>query len=126
MVKAGIASGFDFLWRTSGIDVPFVLTNYTRSRHILDLFWVGVANTMLVTVIAIAICATLLGFVIGIARLSSHWLLSTLRRRLYRGRPQHPAAVLRAVLVFRRDRRPAGAARLASASSASPSSTIAA
>ena len=25
MVKAGIASGFDFLWRTSGIEVPFVL-----------------------------------------------------------------------------------------------------
>jgi general L-amino acid transport system permease protein len=77
MVKAGIASGFDFLWRASGIDVPFVLTNYTRSDTIMGLFWVGVANTMLVTVIAMVL-ATLLGFVVGIARLSSHWLLSTL------------------------------------------------
>ncbi|GAU82022.1 amino acid ABC transporter permease [Bosea sp. BIWAKO-01] len=77
MVKAGIASGFDFLWRTSGIEVPFVLTGYTQQDNILALFWVGIANTMLVTVIAIAL-ATLLGFVIGIARLSSHWLLSTI------------------------------------------------
>ena len=75
MVKAGIASGFDFLWRNSGIDVPFVLTGYTRADNILGLFWTGVANTMLVTVVAI-ILATLLGFVVGIARLSSHWLLS--------------------------------------------------
>ncbi|MBD3845493.1 ABC transporter permease subunit [Bosea sp. SSUT16] len=77
MVKAGIASGFGFLWRTSGIEVPFVLTGYTQADNILGLFWVGVANTMLVTVIAI-ILATALGFVVGIARLSSHWLLSTI------------------------------------------------
>lgn len=77
MVKAGIASGFDFLWRNSGIDVPFVLTGYTRSSTVFDLFWAGVANTMLVTVVAIAL-ATALGFLVGIARLSSHWLLSTI------------------------------------------------
>lgn len=77
MVKAGIASGFGFLWRSSGIEVPFVLTGYTQADNILGLFWVGVANTMLVSVIAIVL-ATLLGFVLGIARLSSHWLLSTI------------------------------------------------
>lgn len=77
MVKAGIASGFDFLWRTSGVEVPFVLTNYTQASSIMSLFWVGVANTMLVTVIALVL-STLLGFVIGVARLSSHWLISTL------------------------------------------------
>lgn len=77
MVKAGIASGFDFLWRSSGIEVPFVLTGYTQSDTIMSLFWVGVANTLLVTVIALVL-STLLGFVIGVARLSSHWLLSTL------------------------------------------------
>ena len=77
MVNAGIASGFDFLWRTSGIEVPFVLTGYTQSDTIFALFWAGVANTLLVTVIALVL-ATALGFVVGIARLSSHWLLSTL------------------------------------------------
>ncbi|WP_332698065.1 amino acid ABC transporter permease [Bosea sp. (in: a-proteobacteria)] len=77
MVKAGIASGFDFLWRTSGIDVPFVLTSYTQSDNILSLFWAGVANTLFVTAVALVL-ATLLGFVIGIARLSSIWLVSAL------------------------------------------------
>ncbi len=77
MVKAGIASGFGFLWRTSGIEVPFVLTGYTQADNILGLFWVGVANTMLVSVIAVVL-STVLGFVIGVARLSSHWLLSAI------------------------------------------------
>ncbi|WP_332682520.1 amino acid ABC transporter permease [Bosea sp. (in: a-proteobacteria)] len=77
MVKAGIASGFDFLWRTSGIDVPFVLTSYTQADNILSLFWAGVANTLFVTAVALVL-ATLLGFVIGIARLSSIWLVSAL------------------------------------------------
>ncbi|HEX8165285.1 MAG TPA: ABC transporter permease subunit [Beijerinckiaceae bacterium] len=77
MVEAGIASGFDFLWRTSGIDVPFVLTGYAPSDNILSLLWVGVVNTLLVTVVSVA-AATLAGFVIGIARLSGNWLLSTL------------------------------------------------
>ena len=77
MVKAGIASGFDFLFRTSGVDVPFVLTNYTAQDNILSLFWAGVANTLFVSLIAMVL-ATVLGFVIGLARLSSHWLISTL------------------------------------------------
>lgn len=77
MVKAGIASGFDFLHRNSGIDVPFVLTGYTPSDSILALFWTGVANTLFVSLLAM-ILATMLGFVIGLARLSPHWLLSTL------------------------------------------------
>jgi general L-amino acid transport system permease protein len=77
MVQAGIAAGFDFLWRTSGIDVPFVLTGYKPSDTILSLLWAGVANTLLVTGVAIVL-STLLGFVIGIARLSRNWLLSSL------------------------------------------------
>lgn len=76
MVNAGIASGFDFLWRSSGIDVPFVLTSYTASDNIWALFWAGVANTLFVSFLAM-ILATILGFLIGLARLSSHWLLST-------------------------------------------------
>jgi general L-amino acid transport system permease protein len=77
MVKAGIASGFDFLWRSSGIDVPFVLTSYTQADTIWHLFWAGVVNTLLVSFIAMVL-ATVLGFALGLARLSSHWLLSTM------------------------------------------------
>jgi general L-amino acid transport system permease protein len=77
MREAGIASGFDFLWRTAGIEIPFVLTGYTPQSDNLALLWVGIVNTLLITLISAA-AATVLGFVIGIARLSRNWLLSSL------------------------------------------------
>jgi len=77
MREAGIASGFDFLWRTAGIEIPFVLTNYTAQSDNLALLWVGIVNTLLITLVS-AVTATALGFVIGIARLSGNWLLSRL------------------------------------------------
>ena len=77
MLQAGIASGFDFLSHTSGIDLPFVLTAYTAQSSILALMWTGVANTLAVSAVAM-IAATVLGFAVGIARLSTNWLLSTL------------------------------------------------
>ena len=77
MLQAGIASGFDFLERTSGIDLPFVLTAYTAQSSILALMWTGVANTLAVSAVAM-VAATVLGFAVGIARLSTNWLLATL------------------------------------------------
>lgn len=77
MAKAGIASGFDFLSRTAGIELPFLLTRYTPQSSILALLWAGVVNTMVVALVAI-VAATLLGFALGIARLSRNWLLSSL------------------------------------------------
>jgi His/Glu/Gln/Arg/opine family amino acid ABC transporter permease subunit len=77
MVKAGIASGFDFLWRTSGIDVPFRIVEYSPQGNILSLLWVGIANTLLVAILGM-IFATILGFLIGIARLSKNFLLRSL------------------------------------------------
>src|SRR3954453_1577886 len=77
MREAGIASGFDFLWRTAGIEVPFVLTGYTPQSDNLALLRVGIVNTLLVTLISAA-AATVLGFLIGIARLSHNWLLASL------------------------------------------------
>ena len=77
MREAGIASGFDFLWRTAGIEIPFVLTGYTAQSDNWALLWVGIVNTLLITFVS-AIAATALGFVIGIARLSTNWLLSRL------------------------------------------------
>jgi general L-amino acid transport system permease protein len=77
MVKAGIASGFKFLWRDSGIEVPFNLTGYKPSDSILALLWTGIVNTLLVSVVSIAV-ATIIGFSVGLLRLSRNWLLSTL------------------------------------------------
>ena len=34
MVKAGIASGFQFLWRDSGIEVPFNITGYKPGQRL--------------------------------------------------------------------------------------------
>ena len=76
MVKAGIASGFDFLWQTSGIDVPFTLIDYTPKSDIFRLLQVGIANTLLVSALGM-VFATLLGFVVGVARLSRNWLLAS-------------------------------------------------
>jgi general L-amino acid transport system permease protein len=77
MVKAGIASGFDFLWRSSGIDVPFRIVDYSPQGNILSLLWVGVTNTLLVAILGM-VFATILGFAIGVARLSKNFLLRNL------------------------------------------------
>ncbi|MBS0547285.1 MAG: ABC transporter permease subunit [Proteobacteria bacterium] len=77
MVKAGIASGFKFLWRDSGIEVPFNLTGYRPSDNILALLWTGIVNTLLVSAAAIVV-ATAIGFTVGLLRLSRNWLLSSL------------------------------------------------
>ncbi len=77
MVKAGIASGFQFLWRDSGIEVPFNVTGYKPSDTILALLWTGIVNTILVSAAAIVV-ATVIGFTVGLMRLSHNWLLSTL------------------------------------------------
>jgi len=77
MVKAGIASGFKFLGRDSGIEVPFNLTGYEPSDTILALLWTGIVNTLLVSAVSIVV-ATLIGFTVGLLRLSHNWLLSAL------------------------------------------------
>jgi general L-amino acid transport system permease protein len=77
MMRAGIASGFRFLWRDSGIEVPFNITGYKPSDTILALLWTGIVNTLLVSAAAIVV-ATAIGFTVGLLRLSHNWLLSTL------------------------------------------------
>jgi general L-amino acid transport system permease protein len=77
MVKAGMASGFQFLWRDSGIEVPFNITGYKPSDTILALLWTGIVNTLLVSAAAVVV-ATVVGFTVGLMRLSHNWLLSTL------------------------------------------------
>ncbi len=77
MVKAGMASGFQFLWRDSGIEVPFNITGYRPSDTILALLWTGIVNTLLVSAAAVVV-ATVVGFTVGLMRLSRNWLLSAL------------------------------------------------
>jgi len=70
-------TGFDFLWKTAGFDISFTLFPWSRTSFYWQAFLVGLTNTILVAVIGIFF-ATLLGFSIGIARLSSNYLVSRL------------------------------------------------
>src|SRR5437016_7404759 len=72
-----IASGFGFLDNTAGFGVNQSLIAYNESDTYGRVFLVGLLNTLLVAAIGIVL-ATILGFVIGIARLSSNWLLARL------------------------------------------------
>jgi general L-amino acid transport system permease protein len=75
--KQNIASGFDFLSRTAGFDVSQTLIPYSSRSSYGAVFLVGLVNTLLVAALGIVI-ATVLGFTLGIARLSPNWLASRL------------------------------------------------
>ncbi|MCF6327827.1 MAG: amino acid ABC transporter permease [Devosiaceae bacterium] len=77
MARQNIRTGFGFLDNTSSFEIGFKLIEYDRSSTFGDALLVGFLNTMLVSVTGIFI-ATLLGFTIGIARLSSNWIIARL------------------------------------------------
>jgi general L-amino acid transport system permease protein len=72
-----IASGFGFLENTAGFGVNQSLIPYTETDSYGRVFVVGLLNTLLVASIGIVL-ATILGFIIGIARLSPNWLVARL------------------------------------------------
>jgi len=70
-----IASGFGFLDNTAGFDVSQTLIPYSGSDTYTRVFFVGLANTLLVSVIGIFF-ATVIGFIVALGRLSPNWLLA--------------------------------------------------
>jgi general L-amino acid transport system permease protein len=73
-----IASGFSFLGREAGFQIsesPFL--RYSASDTYLEALFVGLANTLRVSLIGI-LAATLLGATVGVFRLSKNFLLRTL------------------------------------------------
>src|ERR1700677_3666314 len=73
-----IASGFGFWNNTAGFDISQTLIAYSASTSSFGrAFWVGLVNTLVVAAIGIAL-STVLGFVVGIARLSRNWLVARL------------------------------------------------
>ena len=73
--QRGITTGFSFLHQKAGFGIIQTLIPYTENSTYGRTFIVGLLNTVLVSVLGI-ICATILGFIVGVARLSSNWLLS--------------------------------------------------
>jgi general L-amino acid transport system permease protein len=70
-----ITSGFGFLQNTAGFDVSQNLIPYSGSDTYTRVFFVGLLNTLLVSVIGIFF-ATVIGFLVALGRLSPNWLLS--------------------------------------------------
>ena len=72
--RSNISSGFGFLNARSGFDIAQIPIPYTSNSTFFDAFIVGILNTLLVAVCGV-ITATLIGFTIGVGRLSRNWLI---------------------------------------------------
>lgn len=78
LARAKIASGFGFWNVGAGFDISQTLISYSSQTSTYGrAFWVGLLNTLLVAGVGI-IFATVLGFLIGIARLSRNYLVARL------------------------------------------------
>ncbi len=78
LARAHIASGFGFWNNTAGFDISQTLIAYSASTSTFGrAFWVGLLNTLVVAAIGIVL-ATVLGFIVGLARLSNNWLVARL------------------------------------------------
>lgn len=77
MAANGVSTGFGFMSERAGFDILQSLIFYDSDSTYGRTFVVGILNTLLVTALGIFL-ATLLGFGIGIARLSNNWLLAKL------------------------------------------------
>jgi len=77
MESRGIRAGFGFLEQSAGFGILMSLIPFTEADSFGRTFVVGLLNTILVSVLGV-IVATIIGFVMGVARLSKNWLISML------------------------------------------------
>ncbi|MBD3642025.1 MAG: amino acid ABC transporter permease [Marinobacter sp.] len=75
MESRGISTGFGFLDESAGFAIIMHLVPYDATMSYGRTFWVGLTNTLLVSAMGI-VAATILGFIIGVARLSNNWLVA--------------------------------------------------
>ncbi|MFY0992788.1 amino acid ABC transporter permease [Halomonas sp. C05BenzN] len=73
----GITTGFGFLSNTAGFGIVQSLIDYSSQSTYGRTFVVGLLNTLLVSGLGV-LAATLIGFTVGIARLSPNWLIARL------------------------------------------------
>jgi general L-amino acid transport system permease protein len=77
LAQRGIISGFGFLEQSAGFGISQHLIDYQESDSYGRVFVIGLLNTLLVAGIGIVL-ATILGFILGVARLSPNWMISKL------------------------------------------------
>jgi len=75
----GIASGFDFLDRTAGFEIARGPIDFSSRDTYARALFVGSINTFRVSLLGIAL-ATALGVVLGVARLSSVWVIAAIAK----------------------------------------------
>ena len=75
MATRKMAVGFDFLKNSAGFAIAWTPLDYKPSDSYFMVYWVGIINTLILAGLSI-ILATLLGFVVGILRLSRNWLVA--------------------------------------------------
>ena len=75
--RQNIATGFGFLHREASFAIGESLIVYAPSDTYARAFFVGLLNTLYVAILGIVL-ATILGTLIGIARLSRNWLIAKL------------------------------------------------
>jgi general L-amino acid transport system permease protein len=74
MERQGIATGFGFLSREAGFEISLALIPYSPADTYGRALLIGLLNTLLVSAIG-CVLTTIFGVLLGIARLSSNWLL---------------------------------------------------
>ncbi|RWC50006.1 MAG: amino acid ABC transporter permease [Mesorhizobium sp.] len=74
LTRLHIASGFGFLKGRAGFDISESAIAYSSDSTYGRAILVGLLNTVIVAVVGI-ITATIIGFIIGIGRLSQNWLI---------------------------------------------------
>jgi general L-amino acid transport system permease protein len=72
--RANIASGFGFLRGRAGFDISQTLIQYSSDSTFARALVVGLLNTLLVAITGI-FTASIVGFIVGIGRLSKNWLI---------------------------------------------------
>ncbi len=77
LASRNIATGFGFLDREAGFAIGESLIAYSPADTYRRAIWVGILNTLRVAAAGIVL-ATILGTIVGIARLSSNWLIKRL------------------------------------------------
>ncbi len=75
LAKQGVVTSLGFWDSVAGFPISFRLIQFTELSSYGTAFWVGLINTIVISIIGIFL-ATILGFIVGIARLSKNWLIS--------------------------------------------------
>jgi general L-amino acid transport system permease protein len=75
--QLGIPTGFDYLDNPAQFPIPD--SEFRQTQPVRDALWVGLLNTLRVSLVGIVL-ATVLGTLVGVARLSGNWLLRSAAR----------------------------------------------